>query len=187
MDDEKIVLDKKTFKALAVDSRIDIMKLLNTRQHTLTEISETLGYSNSTVKEHLDVLVKADLIKQKDEGRKWKYYKLTFKGKNFINPKEIKVLFAFTVSTIAAVSSTIYMVKPFMQSTTQSFAKVASDEAMLEAAPMMARTLSEPIVQNEPSLTVPLAILGASLLLIGFSLGYIFKKNDYIIKGGNSK
>lgn len=103
MAEEKVVLDKETFKALSVDSRLTILKLLKLRNHTLTELAAELELSQSTVKEHLAKLEEAALIKQLDEGRKWKYYKLTQKGKNVVDPKEIKVLFMLIASSIAAV------------------------------------------------------------------------------------
>ncbi|MGI6589708.1 MAG: winged helix-turn-helix domain-containing protein [Candidatus Iainarchaeum sp.] len=92
---ERIVLDEKSFKALSADSRVGILKSLNERRRTLSELSQKLNLGNSTIKEHCDILVNADLIKQIDEGRKWKYYELTQKGKQIISPnlmEEVKVL-----------------------------------------------------------------------------------------------
>ncbi|MDD4468213.1 MAG: winged helix-turn-helix domain-containing protein [Candidatus ainarchaeum sp.] len=92
---EKIVLDDKSFKALSADSRVGILKSLNERRRTLSELSQKLDLGNSTIKEHCDILVSADLIKQIDEGRKWKYYELTQKGKQIVSPnlmEEVKVL-----------------------------------------------------------------------------------------------
>ena len=83
---ERIVLDEKSFKALSADSRVGILKSLNERRRTLSELSQKLNLGNSTIKEHCDILVNADLIKQIDEGRKWKYYELTQKGKQIISP-----------------------------------------------------------------------------------------------------
>ena len=79
--DQKIILDDKSFKALSADSRVSILKSLGERRRTLSELSQKLGLGNSTVKEHCDILSGAELIKQIDEGRKWKYYELTKKGK----------------------------------------------------------------------------------------------------------
>ena len=88
--EDKIILDKSTFKALAAESRIQILKLLTDRQYILSDFAETLNLGKSTVKEHLEILKNAGLIKL-DENRKIKYYKLTFKGRRFIQPSEVKV------------------------------------------------------------------------------------------------
>ena len=56
MDDMegKIVLDRKSFEALAVDSRVRILKSLKEKRKTLSEISKEQGMSLSGVKEHLE-------------------------------------------------------------------------------------------------------------------------------------
>jgi len=101
MDDDKITLDRETFKALAVDSRVKILRILDDRQHTLTDLAEELGMAPSTIKEHLDTLVSAGLIKQVDKGMKWKYYRLTSKGKELLNPYEKKVWIVLATSLLA--------------------------------------------------------------------------------------
>ena len=100
----RIVLDDKSFKALSADSRIGILKSLNERRRTLSELSQKLDLGNSTIKEHCDILVDAELIRQLDEGRKWKYYELTQKGKQIISPnlmEEVKVLIVLCLGVFA--------------------------------------------------------------------------------------
>ena len=94
MDGDRIVLDRASFKALAVDSRISILKLLDERPHTLTELAAELELSHGTVKEHLEVLESSGLIIKNDEGRKWKYYDLTDKGRMLVNPRGARVFFS---------------------------------------------------------------------------------------------
>ncbi|MFW6230440.1 MAG: ArsR family transcriptional regulator [Nanoarchaeota archaeon] len=89
--DEKIVLDKAAFKALASDKRVEILKQLDIRRKTLTELSDHLGLAVATVKEHMEHLASSDLIKLVDEGRKWKYYELTGKGKAILYPEQKKI------------------------------------------------------------------------------------------------
>lgn len=103
MDDEKILINRKTLKAIASDTRMNILKALNNRKYTLSELSSKLDLSNATVKEHLDVLVSSDLIKKQENNHKWKYYSLTDKGKKLINPKEVKFLISFMVSFVATI------------------------------------------------------------------------------------
>jgi DNA-binding transcriptional ArsR family regulator len=94
-----VTLDKASFKALAVETRVDILKVLQSRQHTQTELADALELSVPTVKEHLDALVSAGLVERKDEGRKWVYYALTKKGKAILNPEETK--FWIVLGTLA--------------------------------------------------------------------------------------
>jgi DNA-binding transcriptional ArsR family regulator len=103
MADERIVLNEKSFKALSADSRVNILKSLVDRRRTLTELSQKLNLGSSTVKEHCDILIAAELIRLVDEGRKWKYYELTKKGKQIIKPdliEEVKVLILLSLATI---------------------------------------------------------------------------------------
>ncbi len=97
--DEKITLDRETFRALAVDTRVSILKSLDDEfQLTLTDLSERLGLAPSTVKEHLERLLEVGLIEQIDKGMKWKYYRLTKKGKQLLNPYEKRVWIVLSVT-----------------------------------------------------------------------------------------
>ncbi|MBS3120052.1 winged helix-turn-helix transcriptional regulator [Candidatus Woesearchaeota archaeon] len=69
----KETLDLHVFKALSTQTRLDILKEISEKPKTLTELAGRLRLSPSTVKEHLQKLEKAGLIKA-DSGRKWKYY-----------------------------------------------------------------------------------------------------------------
>jgi len=89
MNDENL-FDRETLKAVSSETRADILKILNKKDHTLSDISEKLKLSNPTVKEHLDILSRNQLIKKEDTDRKWKYYSLTSKGKYFCNKYKIK-------------------------------------------------------------------------------------------------
>ncbi len=101
--EDKITLDRESFKSLASESRVSIMKSLDARRKTLTELSKQFGMSPSTVKEHMDNLCKAGLTIQMDEGHKWKYYELTSKGKNVLHPEYTKIWILLSVSALAIV------------------------------------------------------------------------------------
>jgi DNA-binding transcriptional ArsR family regulator len=105
MDEDRIVLDRKSFEALAVDSRVKILKSLKQRRKTLSELAEEQKMSVSGVKEHLETLEKVGLIEKKDDGHKWKYYELTKKGSEIIGPKEIRVWILLAISMIAFIAS----------------------------------------------------------------------------------
>lgn len=101
--EKQVILDDKSFKALSADSRINILKQLNERRMTLSELSQKLSLKNSTVKEHCLILLNAQLISKIDEGRKWKYYELTQKGKQVVEPnlmQEAKVFVLLSLTTI---------------------------------------------------------------------------------------
>ncbi len=123
-----IRLDKETFKALASGTRVDILKLLGQRRHMQTEIAAALSLSTPTVKEHLDALEKAGLVERHEEGRKWKYYSLTKKGKGVLNPEEMKIWIVLALLVFSVAGGLWTMMK--------SFAGTAVPEAQ-----MMAKTM----------------------------------------------
>jgi DNA-binding transcriptional ArsR family regulator len=80
-------IDRKTLKALAADTRLDILKSLGKRRKMPSELSKELNLATSTVVEHLDKLEEADLIKREETGHKWIYYSLTDKGSALVKPR----------------------------------------------------------------------------------------------------
>ncbi|MCI0503506.1 winged helix-turn-helix domain-containing protein [Candidatus Micrarchaeota archaeon] len=127
MDEDKIVLDRKSFEALAVDTRVRILKSLKVRRKTLSEISKEQGMSVSGVKEHLETLEGVGLIEKKDDGHKWKYYELTKKGSDIVAPRELRVWILLSISTIALVASMIALFSPPAMMAGQALAPEATD------------------------------------------------------------
>jgi DNA-binding transcriptional ArsR family regulator len=99
----KITLDREAFKVLASETRIGILKELDKSQMTITDLSKALSMSKATLFEHTDKLLKAGLIKKIDDQRKWVYYKLSWKGKNILHPKRIKIAITLSIFVIAII------------------------------------------------------------------------------------
>jgi len=120
-NDERITLDRSTFKALASETRVDILKLLEGKQKTVSELARDMNMNKATMYQHLEQLrevglvkrldgdernttIKADPLEEPTVGppRKWVYYKLTWKGKNVVNPGKVK--FAVMLAVIGIIS-----------------------------------------------------------------------------------
>jgi predicted transcriptional regulator len=145
MEEEKVVLDRKSFEALAVDSRIRILKSLKQRRKTLSEIATEVNMSVSGVKEHLETLEGADLVRKMDDGHKWKYYELTKKGSDLMAPKELRVWVVLSIAMIALVVS--------MLSIMPSLSMVSAPSALQTGE----------TVQNNPTAgTEPLRVMAAA-------------------------
>ncbi len=127
MVDDKITLDKRSFKALASGTRVDILKSLAKRRKTLTEISKQFGMSVSTVKEHMGKLSEAGLVEMIDDGHKWKYYELTRSGKSVVEPGEQKIWLLLSVSMIGLIVIGYDTVRNMMLS--RAFSIQASENA----------------------------------------------------------
>jgi DNA-binding transcriptional ArsR family regulator len=90
----KITLDQESFKALASEVRVDILKKLDERRATVTDLSNLMGLSKPTLLEHLEKLQTAGLVKRMDEGRKWIYYELSDKGRKILHPERVSIVLA---------------------------------------------------------------------------------------------
>jgi DNA-binding transcriptional ArsR family regulator len=124
MSEEKITLDRKTFRTLASDTRVNILKSLDARRKMLTELSKELDMSPSTVKEHMDSLRRAELVVLKDDGHKWKYYELTRHGKNILHPGDIKIWVILSLSGLAFLVTAYDMVSGFLNQNAGFLTKV---------------------------------------------------------------
>lgn len=94
-------LSTSEFKALSSESRVSILKLLEDRNHTLSELSTKTGMAAPTIKEHTRILQQAGLVQVLDEGRKWKYYTLTRKGKDILGARLKQTNFLILLSSTA--------------------------------------------------------------------------------------
>ncbi|HII38688.1 TPA: winged helix-turn-helix transcriptional regulator, partial [Candidatus Micrarchaeota archaeon] len=75
-----IALDRNTLRALGADTRVKMLKLLGERRKMQAELAVELGLKPPSVREHLERLAEAGLVRRIESERKWKYYELTEKG-----------------------------------------------------------------------------------------------------------
>lgn len=122
------VLDNKTIKALSVEQRQQIMKLLAKRPYTASELAKATGKHVTTVGQHLTVLETAELVRKKESTNKWVYYELSDKGGHLFKPQFYSWIVVFALS---AVFMFIGILRLFDQTTVTESAKQA-------AAPMLA-------------------------------------------------
>lgn len=178
---DKIELNREALKAITVDSRMDILKLLKEKSYTLSDIAEKLDFKKPTVKEHLDILVKAQLVDKEDTDRKWKYYSLTDTGKAIVDSKEVKVMFVFALNIVALAGSLLFMVKTFfLKNINTTFAaKSVADTAIMEesarGAPMMAQMVTE-VPQTPWAKIISLILVIILTLTLGVFIGYYIKR-----------
>jgi len=134
----KVTLDRETFKALASDTRLNILRTLDGKKLGLNDISKATNLNKATLHEHLVKLNQAGLVKKKErEGHKWVYYKLTWKGENLLHPENTKIVVLFSLTFIAlwaGIIQVFWYVKGTVLSVTQgSFANGAEGNGLKEA------------------------------------------------------
>ena len=107
----KVTLDMDTFKALASDTRLDILKALDGKKMSLKDISAVTKLNKATLHEHLVKLNGAGLVKKKErEGHKFVSYKLTWKGESLLHPENTRIVVMFATTFIALAAGIIQMV-----------------------------------------------------------------------------
>ncbi|MHB1260393.1 MAG: ArsR/SmtB family transcription factor [Thermoplasmatota archaeon] len=106
----KITLDADTFRALASSTRLTVLKALDERRKTLTELSRDLALNKATVHEHMQLLTAAGLVKKRDdEGRKWIYYELTWTGQRILHPEATTTFNLLLGLSVAAAGGGVFM------------------------------------------------------------------------------
>jgi len=111
IDMSKVTLDINAFKALASDTRLDILRTLDGKKMSLKDISNATNLNKATLHEHLSKLNEAGLIKKKErDGHKWVYYKLSWKGESLLHPENTKIVVLFATTFIALWAGIIQMV-----------------------------------------------------------------------------
>ena len=106
----KITLDQESFKALASDVRVGILKRLDVRRETVTDLSNLIALSKPTLLEHLEKLQTAGLVKRIDEGRKWIYYELSDKGRKILHPERVAITLALSAAVVLAAIGAVYVI-----------------------------------------------------------------------------
>jgi len=95
----KVTLDINTFKALASDTRLDILRTLDGKKMSLKDISNATSLNKATLHEHLTRLHEAGLVKRKErQGHKWVYYKLSWKGECLLHPENTRIVILFSTT-----------------------------------------------------------------------------------------
>ncbi len=79
----------RLFKALADETRLRILKLLEVREMCVCEVMVALGLTQPTASHHLGILENAGLVRNRKEG-KWVFYSLS-------NPNLIKSMHKLNV------------------------------------------------------------------------------------------
>jgi len=103
-------IDRKTLKALAADTRLDILKSLGKRRKMPSELSKELSLAPSTIIEHLNRLEEAGLVRREETGHKWIYYNLTEKGEGLVKPAiPIQFVIVLSISLIVIFAGFVYV------------------------------------------------------------------------------
>jgi len=87
--EQEIPISKDVMKAVSDETRTNILKALERRPMTASELSRALGKHVTTVCEHMGTLEASNLVERNCRpGRKWVYYRLTKRADDILHPKQ---------------------------------------------------------------------------------------------------
>lgn len=156
--DDKIYLDKNALKVLVSNTRVNILKRLDERRRTVTELSRELNLAKATVHEHLSKLSDAGLIKRGDRQHKWVYYDLTRKGREILHPHEAIEIEILLAPALLAFIGGILGIYRFIQGI-----------SIIPELPGVPPPAVQPQIVHEPAYL----IVGLALILVGALLSYL--------------
>lgn len=113
LEGPRVTLDQASFRALASEVRVEVLKRLDGRRMTVTDLANALQLSKPTLLEHLEKLQTADLVKRIDEGRKWIYYELTGRGKKILHPERVTIVVSLCLSIFLAAAGIFALASGF--------------------------------------------------------------------------
>ncbi len=171
---DRITLDRDVFKALASDTRLDILKALDVRQKTVTELAKEMELNKATVFEHLEKLETVGLVQRLEDDRKWVYWQLSWTGRRLLHPEKITLALLLSTALGTLLSAlavlTLYL-RSSLPGVEPEFKDGAGDaeRSTALAAPASSMPVEEPPIQHDPMLLAVFVGLAFVLLL---TLGY---------------
>ena len=163
LEGPRVTLDQASFRALASEVRIEVLKRLDERRMTVTDLANALSLSKPTLLEHLEKLQQADLVKRMDEGRKWIYYELTGRGKKILHPERVTIVVSLCLSVLLAAVG-IFAVFSGL-ATGAVYGPSAGPDTMAQG-----QSFSSGAPTLSPVLLAGLGLLASALWFIGFAL-----------------
>jgi DNA-binding transcriptional ArsR family regulator len=83
----KVELDKRSLFALASDTRLEILKNLQSNRRTVTQLAELLRIDKAAVHRHLKKLEEGGFV-ARTEDHGFVYYALTWKSRDILDPND---------------------------------------------------------------------------------------------------
>ncbi len=105
---EEIRITREVFEALVSETRIAILKKLDERAMTVSELARELEVGKSAVHEHLARLAEAGLVEKRASGRKWVYYHLTPKARGILHPERRTRILVLLSSALLALLGGVF-------------------------------------------------------------------------------
>lgn len=168
--EEEFKVSKDLMKAVSANTRTQILRALENRQMTASELSRHLDKHVTTVAEHLELLHQSNLVERIERpGRKWIYYKLSKIGRQILHPQPYKIVLVLALSFISLSIGLLSIPMGLRENFIGTFAQRAStvSKQNVESTPsaLVGQTVTQrPFMYTDlllPLLLVAVAAIGA--------------------------
>ena len=163
LEGPRVTLDQASFRALASEVRVEVLKRLDERRMTVTDLANALDLSKPTLLEHLEKLQTAELVKRIDEGRKWIYYELTGRGKKILHPERVTIVVSLCLSFFLAAAGIVAIASGLTSGALSGPAGGPGTGLQSQSAGLSSPSLP-------PSLLIGFGLAAAGLWFIGVAL-----------------
>lgn len=178
---DRVELDKSSFKALASDTRIEIIKYLNTNNMRVTDLAEKMQLSKPTLIEHLKKLEESGLIDKENRGEKWVYYRLTDKSRNLIEPKsDIRIKILLATSIVAFISGFVQLYMYFSPFQSEQSEMMTMDEGSRAGPDSASAPSPQDLISIIPWESV--ILLGVAVVLLTVTIWYFKTRSSPLIE-----
>jgi ArsR family transcriptional regulator len=165
MINRKIVLDQESFKALASDTRIEILKKLDGTQLTVTDLANAMMVNKSAVHKHLTRLVEAGLVKKKEGDRKWVYYTLSLKGAQLLHPERVQIALMLAATAVAVTVGLLQIMNFFAGYSVRFAMDRDAPAGGAQAQGLGASDVATFVLQNTDLLVIGVALIAIAAVL----------------------
>jgi len=107
----KVELDRRSLFALASDTRLEILKALETNRRTVSQLADLLRIDKAAVHRHLKKLEEGGFV-SRTEDHGFVYYALTWKSRDILNPNDrtkIVILISSSFVCLMAMIVVLYL------------------------------------------------------------------------------
>ncbi|UCE80461.1 MAG: winged helix-turn-helix transcriptional regulator [Methanobacteriota archaeon] len=162
----RIELDKKSLFALASDTRLEMLKSLQPKRRTVSQLSEELGIDKGAIHRHLKKMEEGGLVKRyEDHG--FVYYGLSWKARDLMTPNEnTRIIIVLSAMWIFSVVAVFFLAAGIIAQTGPDPLSDAPRSPAGEYDSAFNETLADNSLEGQISWTAPIAVFSSIALVL---------------------
>ncbi len=166
----KVELDKKALFALASDTRLNILKALQSHRKTVSQLAEEVGVDKAAVHRHLKKLEEGGFV-ARTEDHGFVYYGLSWKARDIMTPGENTRIIILISSSLLSILGAVALVGWALTNSVMEYGSApTSNKANETMQGAGADNVSQVAASSDPTWAL---ILAAILAVVGLAAIYL--------------